>query len=255
MHGRRIIGQGARLLAGALALYALATGAGAAALRARVQEGLFTHLERGEECMREGRLAEARAQADLVLLTRAVRVKADFENVPYDLQFDCRWSLLEAASLWEQELDGVRFEFVEDGPADVTVSYAPSVRFGGREAAGCVTWRRSVLNLNDEESEYEMQAEIQLRYLQPNGRTMRHEVLRHAAAHELGHVLGLADSPRDGDIMGRVRLNRPAARPTIEEVAALREVRSEAEQLRQLASEPIPIGTGWVVCALFELRP
>jgi hypothetical protein len=52
-----------------------------------------------------------------------------------------------------------------------------------------------------------------------------------ALLHEFGHVLGLTDSPRVGDVMGPLRLDKPATRPTEAEVLSLLQLRSQATSL------------------------
>ena len=67
----------------------------------------------------------------------------------------------------------------------------------------------------------------------PNGRPLSFEQLRACAAHELGHVLGLDDSPNNGDLMGRMDFNRPATFIRSEEVSMLIDARQEASAIRR----------------------
>jgi Zn-dependent peptidase ImmA (M78 family) len=65
------------------------------------------------------------------------------------------------------------------------------------------------------------------------------EHMRHTCAHELGHVLGLDDSPFYGDIMGPLDLKHPVTDFEATELESLRAVRAEAEQVReQVLSKP-----------------
>ena len=53
--------------------------------------------------------------------------------------------------------------------------------------------------------------------------------------HELGHVLGLNDSPRVGDIMGPLDLRKPVTTLGVDEVQALRDIRESAAEIRRQA--------------------
>jgi hypothetical protein len=57
------------------------------------------------------------------------------------------------------------------------------------------------------------------------GTRLSYEETRDVAMHELGHLLGLADAPRPGVIMGPLERGKPLSRPTqgeIDDVRALR---------------------------------
>jgi hypothetical protein len=81
----------------------------------------------------------------------------------------------------------------------------------------------------------DMSADVRVRTIKPDGSPMLLEHMRHTSAHELGHVLGLDDSPFYGDIMGPLDLSHPVSDFEAAELDNLRAVRSEAEQVREQA--------------------
>ena len=55
--------------------------------------------------------------------------------------------------------------------------------------------------------------------------------MRHAAMHEFGHVLGLDDSPREGDVMGPLDIDHPVSAPSALEVQTVLSFRAQAQQI------------------------
>jgi hypothetical protein len=57
---------------------------------------------------------------------------------------------------------------------------------------------------------------------------MKHEIM-----HEMGHILGLEDSDRVGDLMGPLDVNHPVSGPKSYESEAVYELRSQADRIRK----------------------
>jgi hypothetical protein len=190
-----------------------------------------------------GLLAEATAQANLVLLSRTVRVRVDWSAVPASRQTTCKKILDDALGAWSRALDDeVRFEIGNDPAAEVAVSFSDTVQLRGKEVGGMVTWRRSVLSYSTDRADYELSAEVVLRLNDLRKKPLSDAAMTQATIHEFGHILGLADSPLKSGVMSRLDLARPVTTPSVDEIDALRELRGEAIDLRNSAT--MYLGTG-----------
>ena len=200
----------------------------------RIQSRIYDHLDRAELAFSNGRTNEATACAEMVLLKRDITVFVDDQNVPWQIKGDARAALRKAAINWEDSLNrDIRFRFVPRAYADVIIRYSDGMKHGGREAAGTVQWSRRVMSLGSDEYSYKVTAHITLRTHAPNGAMMTERQMMHTAGHELGHVLGLEDSGKQGELMGPLRLDRPVQRATRKEVESLWDIRSRANLILQ----------------------
>ncbi len=195
----------------------------------RVQSRLYSHLDHADRCVTNGNTSEATAYAEMVLLRREITIYVDETNAPWQIKEDAAKALRAAAINWEDALNReIKFRFVPFRDADVIVSYAEAVRFDGKEAAGTVRWTRQVMNLGSDQFHYEVRANVTLRVHTPGGAMMNSRQMVHTAGHELGHILGLEDSPRQGDLMGPLRLDRPVERAAKAEKDSLLALRQKA---------------------------
>lgn len=199
----------------------------------RAEASVLAQLRHGLDAVRHGRFDEACGAADLVLLKGAVRISADPGT-----QSVTR----EAIRIWGQALNGaVYFELVSPGEeADISVSSVERILKGNRNSIGFSHWRRALYR----DGRYNLQAEIDLATNYPSGSPIDQRGQLHAALHELGHILGLDDSPRAGDVMGPIDPSRPICSPQPPEIAALRALRSIAEDLREEASNLAQMNLG-----------
>lgn len=228
---------GRRLLISLLALSALAPasiGSSNATLRGRLLPDLPQHLESANRDLEKGLVQDAIAHLDLVLMDRPVRYRFDFHNLSEERQAECAAAFRDATAMWQRAL-GKEVEFKEVGagePAELNVTFQSDVKQSGNEVAGFVTWRRKV---EGNPPQMSLNAEVKVRTQQPTGEPMLLEHMRHTCAHELGHVLGLDDSPYFGDIMGPLDLKHPVIDFEASELENLKAVRAEALQVRQQA--------------------
>jgi predicted Zn-dependent protease len=222
MRGRKITA-----LAG-LCLAALSFGSGEHQLLRDVQQ----HLDLARQCANSGRGQVALAHAAVVIPDHKLRIRVDCSNLPPAEQGLCRNALSSAFRMWEESLGQKVFEVSETGKADVVVHFQTDVSDRGVEVCGHARWTRGVLT-PDTNPIVVFTADVQVRRVKPNGESLTFEQLRACAAHELGHVLGLDDSPVAGDVMGRMDFNRPALSIRPDEVQALVRAREEAAQIRR----------------------
>lgn len=200
----------------------------------RVQDRLYDHLDHAEQALLFGQTKEALAYAEMVLLRKEITIFVDDSNAPWQIKEDSKKALRDAAINWEDALGReIKFRFTTTADADVVVRYADAMRFDGKDAAGTVRWTRQVLDLGSEQYEYQVRANISLRTQAPNGAYMTYKQMLHTAGHEFGHILGLEDSARVGDLMGPLRLDRPVERATGNERDSLITFRQQASLVVQ----------------------
>jgi len=231
------------LLVAACAAFAPAsTGAGNETLRGRLLPDLPEHLEYAEKDLDRGQVADALAHIDLILMQH-MHYHINFVNVPAEKQPECTAAFRDAVAMWDRAIgkDWDLQEATDDGStAEVQVTFQPDVQQQGSEVAGYVTWKRSVVDDPNGGAHMSMTADVRIRTIRPDGSQMMLEHMRHTSAHELGHVLGLDDSPFYGDIMGPLDLSHPVSDFEAAELDNLRAVRAEALQVRDqaLAKKP-----------------
>lgn len=210
----------------------------------RIQDRLYEHLDAASRAYLYGHTSEATAYAEMVLLSRAIKVSVDDSNVPDRMKDSARRAFRDAMINWEEALNGeVKFVIVPRRDADVVVSYTGDIRVSGDEAAGTVRWTRQVMNIGLDQFEYFVRATIVLRTHTPRREEMNYDQMLHTAGHELGHILGLEDSRNARELMGPLRLDRPVQRATTNERDSLIALRHQAGLILRLTKgdpEPSP---------------
>ena len=182
------------------------------------------YLELAEQAADSDNPSAGVSYTDLVLLAHRLAV--------YIEPGEGRETIASALKKWQSTLnDAVEFSIVERlADADITVLWRDDLTLAGQPIGGYATWRRGVV-----EGRPQFSATIQVRTTQPNGRQMTMAQLFHVACHELGHILGLADAGKLGQIMGPLDLRSPVNGPSKDEIEQLMNLREEALEVRRRA--------------------
>lgn len=213
------------------ALLAFSIGISALTGAADILPEMNKHLAFGHECMRRGFEGGAIASANLILLDQ-IRIFVDDRGATDEV----KQALADAEFIWEDALDN-ETKFVRVAcrrEAEVIVSFSKGLSVEGHEAGGYTEWSRSV-KWSAGEYVGALRADMKLRTLRPDGKPMTREQSRHAALHELGHLLGLDDSTAKGEVMAHLNLSKPVGTPSYKEVTAIRDLRTKAWEMRATA--------------------
>ena len=202
----------------------------------RIQARVYENLARAEFALNAGEFQTAEVYAGLVLMKDEIKVHLNLNRCSEERKQAAEGAFSEAAKMWEDALGGeVAFVLVPSGEADLKVGYRPHVKVYGEDVAGHATWSRDVQTVGSNAFGYKVRGEIILRTQDREGNDLPHAAMLHTAAHELGHILGLEDSPREGDIMSTLRVEQPVTRPSVDELGRLREVRASARSVSDSA--------------------
>lgn len=195
------------------------------------------HLETAEKMLAKGSINEALAHCDVVLVGGELKVAIAYELVPEAQKGQYSKSVDQAMGAWEKALEGrVRFRLVErDQDPQVVVVFKPSVLLRTEPVAGLLNWKRTITDAGSEQVRGRFTSEMLVRTLMPDGKQMPMNAIRHTVTHEMGHVFGLEDTDRVGELMGPLNIGHPLHGPEPHEVAAVVAVRQQAQQIRSEA--------------------
>lgn len=180
------------------------------------------------------RAAEAGNASALKAATDVLALKRVTYRLPEKVTPLAKQAFQEAIQQWERQLnrDVLFVEAFKFEKADVDVRFETTLNGDGHHYGGYTRWKRSITQ--DKAGRYvaTVDAKMQIRTVQPNGKPMTLEHMRHATMHEFGHILGLDDSSKNGDVMGPLDLKRPVVNPKADEVGQLKKLRAEIRALR-----------------------
>lgn len=176
---------------------------------------------------RKGKAAQAAAILDGLLLRRKVRIAIDPSGAPQGREGDYIQGIRDGVDLWSDALDESPFALVAPGDkADLTVKFVKSIsKNGTSDLQGAINAERRFF-WNGATYGYELNGAIQIRN-NAYGHTITGVEAGRVMAHELGHLLGLADNYESHGIMGAFRLGEGRVRPVNDEISAVSEFRDE----------------------------
>jgi hypothetical protein len=203
-----------------------------AELELRVMPELRRHAQMASDCFHDQNWNKSIAHADTVLLLGSTSYSIQFDSSSKEDEKKCRDAVGQAVSMWESALEH-QVQFAESSEPNIQFRFEKEVKSANREVGGHVQWNRSVSANSAGEYVPKLTATIWVRTDQPNGKAMKPDHLKHVIAHELGHILGLNDSKRVGDIMGPLDLKSPAKSLAKNEIQAISTIRNQALQMRK----------------------
>jgi len=120
----------------------------------------------------------------------------------------------------------LRFEWVEKGPAEITLQFIGRTGILRSDQVGLTRWNRKP----NEATPLPYRAEILVATMPKDAARVEHTIL-----HEIGHALGLDHVDQPGMLMSNFDPNIPITEPTLAEVQAVRDWREKARALRAKA--------------------
>lgn len=218
-----------------LACVAVAASAVSNESRRYLQPKLLKELATANSLVESGQWDEAEARMDMVLMRAPVAISLDTKGMTLAEQLSAEKALNKAVALWQSEVgDAVSISIVPKAMANVRINWTAGQVAGGR-CAGHAVWSRQVWSSGGQwRSEFSADIDLAMRGI--DGEQLSDATLTQAAAHELGHVLGLDDSGRRGDLMGPVRPSQPVRGLSDREHDAYFDLRSEADALSNICA-------------------
>ncbi len=198
---------------------------------------MLHHLDRAQSSLDAGDVKSAMAWTEAVMMDRQEKVYLDLSCAGNQSSTAAN-AFKGALQMWLDSLpNAADLLFVKsESEADVVVRFNPQVVSEGLNVAGNIQWSRSIVPYADGQVRASVKAVIQVRTERPgSNQPMSFELMRHTCAHEIGHLLGLGDSYRVGDLMGPLDLRAPVSKLSETELQAMREMRDQASRIRGIA--------------------
>ena len=192
-------------------------------------------IERADAALADGDRQLALALYKGSLYSTQVKIAVDRSTTESESQF---WAVTESLNVWRDELDGdLPITLVEDlKAADVVVRFVDTIPERGADALGLIKleknyrWSKSFHSYNCRGTIYVVRAS--------QGSKLSFAEIRDVVMHEVGHLLGLADAPNPGVLMGPLERGKPLERPTRAETEDIKELRRTIrERLRAAGSQ------------------
>jgi hypothetical protein len=117
--------------------------------------------------------------------------------------------------------------------ADVVVKFVDAIEDRGTDTLGLIKLQKS-FRWSSKQREVKFKGTISIVRSAPGGRLTQAEI-RDVAMHEIGHLLGLADTAQAGVLMGPMERGKPLSKPTIQETGDVKTIRKVLRQKLQSA--------------------
>ncbi|MCH7903917.1 MAG: matrixin family metalloprotease [Armatimonadetes bacterium] len=224
----------------AIALFLLATPAlPSDDLSDRVADQFRQTLAKADRALADGDHHLAMALLEGALYTTGVRVAIDAHSLD-PRGTDQEEAVRQAFSTWSESLDGdFPIQLVGDSENyDVVIRFVDSIPDAGAHGLGLIKVTKNY-RWSSQKHEVKYSGSIQVVRAAPGGRLSPAETLD-VVMHELGHLLGLADVARIGDLMGPLVRGKPVLRPTEPEVNAVKDLRKTIRRRIKLVQANLP---------------
>ena len=215
----------------ALSLLAFASvcPASADSLPESVSSEVRSALMKAEKAVAEGDFELALALYEGTLYSKGITFTVDRSTLYADTGWQATAVKL-ALATWSKALDGdFPVHFVDDvDEADLVLSFVDEIDVAGPDPLGLIRLKKNY-RWNALRHEVTFDGTIQIVRSAPGGRLSKGETVD-VVMHEFGHLLGLADVPQAGALMGPLDRGNPLRRPTAREVDDVRELRALIRQ-------------------------
>ena len=203
--------------------------AAADSLPESVSSDVRAAVTKAEQAVADGEFELALALYEGTLYPDGVTFAIDTSTLYADTDWQATAVNL-ALATWFKELDGdFPVYFVDDvDEADLVLSFVDEIDVTGPDPLGLIRLKKSY-RWNSVRHEVAFDGTIQIARSAPGGRLSDAETVD-VVMHELGHLLGLADVPQAGSLMGPLDRGKPLERPTVREVDDVRELRALLRQ-------------------------
>jgi hypothetical protein len=204
--------------------FALCAVCAAAQTSELIQPRIQRELNQAEQALQTSNFGLAEALSHLIR-PGTIAVSIDLSRMPFDRRHECLRAADLALNMWQESLGGVvEFEVVPSSMAQVRIKFQPEVYVAGARAAGKAIITRGTVNWGWGSYGQHMSGTLEVS-------AQSVESMASTAAHEIGHVLGLADSGRQDGVMGAMLQPNVLKKPSSFECAALLDLYFQAEQV------------------------
>lgn len=221
----------ARWFAFALFLPALAVASHESPVDPRVLPSQRAFLDKGAGLIAQGDVAQGSAYLDLAQSRVALKVAVDCGTDACSATD--KTAVEQAARTWNEA--GADVTLVNSEEANVRLHIRPAVGASGH-LAGHANWVKRVVRTGYQRYQPRVSADLTVGTTDSRGRALSSDALAYVTAHELGHVMGLDDTARTGELMGPNQVDHPVLGPSQAELRSLAALREQAELVARVVA-------------------
>lgn len=209
----------------ALTSFAVAALAPSPTIPREIDPELVDYFTRAIGAHREGQVQKGIGMLKLLLLPEPTGFTVDYSGLDAPTVEVFRRGVERGIGLWRQAL-GSDMPFRPASRAvqpDVVIRFVDRIAEGVGRCKGEIRAKRWI-QWNDQVHYVQFTATISI-CKNADSRLMNEDEITHIVAHEIGHALGLGDTPKTGVVMGPIQLGNPYSQIHPNEVAAVKSLR------------------------------